>query len=76
MFEDVAGNIWLSTRGSVCRYDGKSFTTFTATDGLTNCCVQSMLEDSSGKFWFGSGAGLFRFDGKYFINVTKNGPWQ
>jgi ligand-binding sensor domain-containing protein len=84
MLEDKTGNLWISTRGSVCRYDpsaslrtgGKSFTTFTSIDGLTNCCVQSIFEDKAGNLWFGSGAGLFRFNGKSFINITKNGPWQ
>ncbi len=82
LLEDKTGNIWTSVRGSVKRYDGKIVTTFSADDGLTNCCVQSIYEDKAGTIWFGSGAGLFRYDplaeiksGKAFINVTKKGPW-
>jgi ligand-binding sensor domain-containing protein len=83
LYEDKAGKIWVSSRGNIRCYDGKSFTTFSAEDGLTNCCVQSIYQDRAGNIWFGSGAGLFRYNPfattklncKSFINVTKKGPW-
>ncbi|MBK7668758.1 MAG: hypothetical protein IPJ32_16335 [Sphingobacteriaceae bacterium] len=75
MYEDKAGNIWVNVRGSVCRYNGISFTDFREKDGLTNTGVQSMYEDRAGNFWFGTGAGLFIFNGKTFYNVSKKGSW-
>lgn len=76
LFEGRKGNIWVSLRGCVARYDGKAFRIFNAKDGLNNCCVQAIFEDNAGRMWFGSGAGLFRLEGERFVNVTKNGRWK
>src|SRR3954471_20262104 len=80
ILEDKNGNIWFGTRDhGVCRYDGKTFTNFTAEQGLGHSTVYSMLEDKAGNLWFatenGSGeegedGGLWRFDGKSFAKLT------
>jgi ligand-binding sensor domain-containing protein len=77
--EDKAGNLWFGTTGDgVYRYDGKSFTQFTAKNGLNSNAVNHMLEDRDGKIWIGTLAGLVLYDGKTFtkiqIPLPKNLP--
>ena len=70
--QDKNGNIWFSNWGGAYRYDGKSFTSFTAKDGLPGI-VTRIIEDKKGNLWFG-GDGLSRYDGKSFTNfTTKDG---
>jgi len=73
--QDKNGNIWFSNWGGVYRYDGKSFTSFTKSDGLAGG-VTRIIEDKKGNLWFGgdAGAGLSRYDGKSFTRfTTKDG---
>jgi ligand-binding sensor domain-containing protein len=73
--QDKNGNIWFSNWGGVYRYDGKSFTSFTKSDGLAGG-VTRIIEDKNGNLWFGGdlGAGLSRYDGKSFTRfTTKDG---
>ena len=70
-YKDSKGNLWFGTDGGgVSRYDGKSFTNFTAAQGLANS-VMSITEDKTGNLWFGTyGGGVSRYDGKFFKNFT------
>ena len=53
--QDKAGNLWFGTTGDgVYKYDGKSFTQFTAKNGLNSNSVNHMLEDKDGKIWIGT----------------------
>jgi ligand-binding sensor domain-containing protein len=61
--QDKNGNIWFSNWGGVYRYDGKSFTSFTKSDGLSGDMVARIIEDKKGNLWFG-GAGLSRYDAR------------
>lgn len=73
--QDKNGNIWFSNWGGAYRYDGKSFTSFTKSDGLAGG-VTRIIEDKKGNLWFGgdAGAGLSRYDGKSFTRfTTKDG---
>ena len=73
--QDKNGNIWFSNWGGAYRYDGKSFTSFTESDGLGGG-VTRIIEDKNGNLWFGgdAGAGLSRYDGKSFTRfTTKDG---
>ena len=47
------------------RYDGKSFTTFSTSQGLANNIVWSITEDKTGNLWFGTD------DGVSLINVEQ-----
>ena len=69
---DRNGNIWFGTfGGGVSRYDGKRFTTFSATNGLANNIVHCIAEDRAGNLWFGTyGGGVSRYDGRSFTNFT------
>src|SRR4051812_18718400 len=57
--QDKVGNLWFGTTGEgVYRYDGKSFTNFTAKDGLGNNNIWCILEDKTGDIWFGTRSGI------------------
>jgi ligand-binding sensor domain-containing protein len=76
MMEDSQNNLWIGTAGGgSCRYEGQTFTSYSASDGLPNRHVQSIFEDQNHRLWFGCSGGLFRMDGNRFVNVTKAGPW-
>ncbi len=73
--QDKNGNIWFSNWAGAYRYDGKTFTSFTKSDGLPGNygLVAKIIEDKNGNLWFG-GDGLCRYDGKAFISFsTKDG---
>jgi serine phosphatase RsbU (regulator of sigma subunit)/streptogramin lyase len=57
--EDKSGNLWFGTYGGgVSKYDGKSFETFSTSQGLANNFVLSITEDKSGNLWFGTEGGV------------------
>lgn len=77
--QDKNGNIWFSNWAGAYRYDGKTFTSFTKSDGLPgqNGIVTSIIEDINGNIWFGGDGGLSRYDGTSFTGY-KDGlinPW-
>jgi ligand-binding sensor domain-containing protein len=67
--QDKNGNLWFSNWGGAYRYDGKTFTGFSAKDGLTVTMVAKIIEDKKGNFWL-NGDGLFSYDGKSFTRFT------
>ncbi len=71
-YKDKIGNLWFGTMGGgVSRYDGKSFTNFTAAQGLANNVIKCIFEDKFGNMWFGTnGGGVSKYDGKSFTNYT------
>lgn len=74
--QDKNGNIWFSSWGGAYRYDGNTFTSFAAKDGLPSE-VTRIIEDKKGNLWFGASDGLRRYDGKTFTHF-KDGlinPW-
>ncbi len=61
--QDKAGNLWFGTTGDgLFKYDGKTFTQFTTSNGLNHNSVNHILEDKDGKIWIGTGAGLVLYD--------------
>lgn len=73
--KDNEGDLWLGTDGyGICKYDGKSFTSFTTEDGLADNTISDLMMDSKQNLWIGTyWGGLSKFDGEKFINFTKNG---
>lgn len=68
--QDKAGNLWFGTTGNgLFKYDGKTFTQFTASNGLNHNSVNHILEDKDGKIWIGTDAGLVLYDGKTFVEI-------
>src|SRR5688572_22117372 len=61
--QDKAGNLWFGTTGDgVYKYDGRSFTQFTAKNGLNSNAVNHQWEDTDGKIWIGTLAGFVVYD--------------
>ncbi|MBP6184252.1 MAG: hypothetical protein KA479_04875 [Saprospiraceae bacterium] len=71
--EDRAGDIWFATRRhGVCRFDGKSFTSFKENDSFISYGIHSILEDTKGNMWFSTEKnGVYCYDGKTFKNFTE-----
>ena len=77
--QDKAGNLWFgTTENGLYKYDGKSFSRFLVSNGLSSNNIFCILEDNDGKIWIGTEAGLCLYDGKSFakiqIPLPKNLP--
>lgn len=77
MHEDRSGHLWFGTDGGgAIRYDGKTFTTYTKTNGLCGDRILSISEDKDGNICFCTmEGGLSVFDGKKFstYNIAQLG---
>ena len=77
--QDKNGNIWFSNWGGAYRYDGKSFTSFSKSDGLPgeNGLVTKIIEGKNGTILFGGAGGLASYDGKSFTGYSNGliNPW-
>jgi signal transduction histidine kinase/ligand-binding sensor domain-containing protein len=61
---DSRGFLWFCAANGLSRFDGRSFVTFGAADGLTSHVVLDVVEDSEhATYWVGTRDGLFRFVG-------------
>ena len=68
LLQDRSGHLWIGTLGGLCRYDGKTFTSYTVRDGLLNNYVRSLATDSHGNIWVGTATGVSEYNGKTFKN--------
>jgi ligand-binding sensor domain-containing protein/anti-sigma regulatory factor (Ser/Thr protein kinase) len=66
VLQDKQGFIWCGTENGLCRFDGKTFKTFTRNDGLTDNTVLNLFEDSRRRLWIISLTGKLCYykDGK------------
>ena len=48
--------------GGLCRYDGKSFRSFSSKDGLLSDNITVALEDGDGNLWLGTDMGIMKYD--------------
>src|SRR5207245_6810 len=70
---DKNGNLWFGTfGGGVSRYDGKSFTNYTTSQGLVDDQLFSIFQDKVGNMWFGTWNGATRYDGKIIKKYTQD----
>jgi len=66
-FLDSEGNLWFGSRGNgIFKFNGKSFTNYTKTDGLCDNDISCIAEDKQGNLWFGTTKGVCKFDGEKF----------
>lgn len=85
ILEDKLGNIWFGTDDGVSRYDGKTISKISFTNGFGKTLSQSpknsvwsMFQDKSGIIWFGTSQDLYCYDGKSFsrfldkTNISNN----
>lgn len=71
--QDKAGNLWFGTTADgIYKYDGKSFTKFTSSDGLYDNTVWCVFEDRAGKIWVGTDTGASYYDGNTFTKIQIN----
>jgi ligand-binding sensor domain-containing protein len=71
--QDKAGNLWFSTTGDgVYKYDGKSFTQYTTSNGLKSNTVWCIFEDKSGKIWIGTDDGVCLYDPSKTLKTSEN----
>jgi ligand-binding sensor domain-containing protein len=67
IIQDRAGNILLGTNKGICKFNGKTFTTYPIPDTFSITC---MLEDKNGYLWFGvMDKGVYRYDGTNLTNL-------
>ena len=65
------GLLWLTSAGSgVWSFDGETFTSLTAQDGLLHNQVNGMCESRGGALYFATRAGVSRLDGTSFTSFT------
>jgi signal transduction histidine kinase/ligand-binding sensor domain-containing protein len=61
LFEDSRGLLWIGTWEGLACFDGASFTSYGAAEGLTSSVPFEISEDGSGDVWFGvHGTGIAR----------------
>ncbi len=68
---DRAGNLWIATLSGMCRFDGRTFHTFTTEDGLPSDRIRCLFEDSQGHLWFGTDVGVIHYDGQLFQAIKS-----
>jgi ligand-binding sensor domain-containing protein len=65
--QDKAGNIWYGTmRNGLYKYDGKSFSNYSTTNGLIDNTINHLMEAKDGKIWISTNSGATYYDGKLF----------
>jgi hypothetical protein len=57
---DDAGNIWVSSRAGLDRFDGTQWQTFSMKDGFSDTRVTSILNAKNGDIWFSTYTGITR----------------
>ncbi len=69
------GEWWFGHDAGASHFNGKTWETFNASNGLSNEKVWDIMEDTGGNIWITTyGSGVYRYDGKHFINYNdKNG---
>ncbi len=75
LVEDKAGALWIGTNGGgLTRYQGGTFTSVTAADGLASDIVRCLRAGRDGSVWVGTNDGLTRMqDGRFTTWNTKDG---
>lgn len=52
--QDSDGNVWIGTNNGVLKWDGKSFSLMTMTNGLPDNIVTELFSDSKNRLWIGT----------------------
>jgi ligand-binding sensor domain-containing protein len=72
---DAQGAVWAGTwGGGLSRFDGRTWTQYTVTEGLPGNHVFMLYNDPRGQMWIGTNNGLARMaDGKFTTLRTEDG---
>jgi ligand-binding sensor domain-containing protein len=60
--QDKAGNVWFTMKQGICKYDGRTFTSYTSKDGLGGTEFWGILIEKSGIVWVTARGSTTRFD--------------
>ena len=72
ILQDRGGNLWFVTyNDGVSRYDGQSWSTFTAEEGLADNRVAAACLGADGVLWFATRGGVSRYDGVTWSTYTR-----
>jgi ligand-binding sensor domain-containing protein/signal transduction histidine kinase len=75
--QDAGGDIWIGTKGGLCRFRGSLTDCFTRTNGLPADVARPALADRNGTVWFAADNGLIRFkQGTFFLISTHQGLFE
>lgn len=67
----TATGIWFGTETATF-FDGVTWTTYGADDGLTGTSVQAITADAQNRIWLGTNSGLSIWTGSAFFNLTSS----
>ena len=71
LFEDIEGNLWITTEGQgITRYRDGSFTTYTTENGLPGNLIRRMDKDANGDFLLEVGEQILRWKDEAFVSYT------
>jgi ligand-binding sensor domain-containing protein/signal transduction histidine kinase len=74
ILRDARGDLWVGTKGGVCRIRGESAESFTLTNGFPAEIASPALADRDGTVWFASSKGLVRYrEGRFFLISHEHG---
>jgi len=68
--QDKYRQLWISTEGGLCKFDGKKFTGYATQEGLSSNRISALLCDAGGNICAGTEYGLSFFNGRDFKNVA------
>jgi ligand-binding sensor domain-containing protein len=71
--QDAKGNMWFGTHAGVSRFDGKTFTNYTESQGLRGSGCK-LLVDRKGRLWAGTTEGAFQWNGTSFAEFKLPNP--
>jgi len=72
LHEDLEGNLWIGSYGSVIK-SGTTGTAYTTSNsGLTDNFVNSITTDAAGNVWIGTNGGVSKFDGTNWTTYNKS----
>ncbi|MDG1914909.1 MAG: two-component regulator propeller domain-containing protein [Crocinitomix sp.] len=73
ILQDRNGFLWVATEGGgLCKFDGKTFQTYTRFNGLASEKIRIIFQDKSGVIWLGTTNGLTYFNGEDFVSLTES----
>lgn len=76
LLQEPSGDFWVASfaRKGICKFDGESFTPFTAEGAEKLSDVKFISEDADGNVWFGGRYGiLWMWDGQRLTDFTDKG---
>ena len=70
LFTDpIDGSLWIGSEAGVTHYDGRTWGTFSADDGLQSTAIYAIALEKEGVYWFGGPEGLTRY------RPDRTAPW-